>query len=120
MRTNPVLKAIVSAALILAMTCTATLLLFAVFVPPKADAAVTQVEKRDRPVKAVKVVYAERLEGGRLYYELNNGATFVTTACQYEDSRNCWWNAGKRGNGVGHSFVDLKGRALYLDGLRIR
>lgn len=27
------------------------------------------------------------------------------TPCAYEDSVNCYWNAGEMGNGHGHSFV---------------
>lgn len=34
--------------------------------------------------------------------------------CEYEDSRNCYWDAGRMGNGVGNSFVDLRGKAFYV------
>lgn len=36
--------------------------------------------------------------------------------CRYEDSRNCVWYAGKRGNGKGKSFIDVQGRNFYFDG----
>lgn len=29
----------------------------------------------------------------------------ASTACQYEDSNNCYWNAQEMGNGLGHSFT---------------
>lgn len=35
-------------------------------------------------------------------------------ACKYEDSANCFWNAKKKGNGKGRSFIDLRGTAIYL------
>lgn len=41
-------------------------------------------------------------------------ATFP--ACEYEDSRDCAWDASERGNGRGHSFVDIGGRVFYVDG----
>jgi hypothetical protein len=37
-------------------------------------------------------------------------------ACGYEDDNDCFWDAGKRGNGKGYSFwVDKQGRVIYLD-----
>lgn len=39
-------------------------------------------------------------------------------ACEYEDSRNCAWDASERGNGLGRSFVDINGTPYYLDELR--
>lgn len=35
-------------------------------------------------------------------------AEAVTTPCIQEDSINCFWNAGKAGNGRGHSFVSVR------------
>ena len=34
--------------------------------------------------------------------------------CRYEDSRNCFWDASSRGNGVGNSFIDLNGKVYYF------
>lgn len=36
-------------------------------------------------------------------------------ACPEEDSRNCLWDAATVGNQIGMSFVDVNGRALYLE-----
>jgi hypothetical protein len=33
--------------------------------------------------------------------------------CEYEDSSNCFWDAGSSGNGVGHSFYDIGGILFY-------
>lgn len=30
---------------------------------------------------------------------------WMQTPCEYEDSVNCFWDAGQMGNGRGHSFV---------------
>lgn len=31
----------------------------------------------------------------------------LVTPCEYEDSTNCHWDASRRGNGLGYSFVAL-------------
>lgn len=36
--------------------------------------------------------------------------------CAYEDSTNCVWDAGDRGNGKGRSFIDIGGLTLYTGG----
>lgn len=96
---------------------------FAGFGAERADAATpakaprfVQVEQADRPVMHRRVTYVEHMSRGRLYVELNNGATFRFPSCHYEDSRNCWWDAETRGTRTGHSFVNLRGHVLYLDG----
>jgi len=37
------------------------------------------------------------------------------TPCATEDSTNCHWDASVRGNGTGHSFIDLEGTVYYLN-----
>jgi len=41
---------------------------------------------------------------------------WMTTACEYEDSTDCFWNARVRGNGEGHSYyaVQMKHRVCIL------
>lgn len=73
-----------------------------------------QIEKKDRKVKVRKVTYTERWRGGRLYAELNNGATFAFVPCRYEDSNNCYWDATRRGNGIGRSYIQLRGKTLFI------
>lgn len=36
-------------------------------------------------------------------------ASIALTPCEFEDSRNCYWNASERGNGQGSSFVNVAG-----------
>ena len=35
--------------------------------------------------------------------------------CKYEDSRNCIWDASKRGNGKGQSFIDIDGKTIKIN-----
>lgn len=40
---------------------------------------------------------------------------FMRVACEQEDGRNCYWDAGSQGNGFGHSFFAIpapNGRTL--------
>ena len=73
------------------------------------------VEKGDHKVNKRKVVYAEHIpQGDRLYIELNNGSVWRFTACTVEDGRNCYWIGQCMGNGVGKSFIDIRGKAIYF------
>lgn len=71
-----------------------------------------QVEPADRSPRTVRVVYVEQAMPGRWMVELNNGASYRLPGCRFEDSRNCVWDAGTRGNGRGRSFTDVGGE-LY-------
>jgi|SRR5215217_7303172 len=35
--------------------------------------------------------------------------------CEFEDSENCYWNANKRGNGGGDSFIAWNDNIYYMD-----
>lgn len=35
--------------------------------------------------------------------------------CEFEDSADCIWDAQNQGNGIGESFVDVGGTAIYFD-----
>lgn len=48
------------------------------------------------------------------YVLLRDGSEWLATPCPEEDSRNCWWNAAKRGNGEGTSFLNLHGHYHYV------
>lgn len=84
-----------------------------------AYAKAVRVEARET-VKADKVLtYVEpfKVRKGtprRLYVEFRDGSAWVFTPCKQEDSRNCFWWAEGRGNGEGKSFVNLRGRTIYL------
>lgn len=83
-------------------------------IPSPAHSAVTPLEGADSHPRHVRVAYAEPLTRGHVYVELNNGATYRFTPCAREDSRNCYWDAQTRGNGHGHSFVNLAGDVLRI------
>lgn len=106
---------------IIALLATASLLIAA---PAQADFddpvhtfknGSLKIEKADREVSKRKITYVEDIDlGNRLYVELNNGATFELVPCPAEDSRNCHWDAHSVGNKVGHSFIDIRGKVIYL------
>ena len=78
---------------------------------PSAEARL--LEPADRHVNKVRVTYLER-DGIRLFVELNNGALYVLRPCKVEDSEHCYWDAQRRGNGYGRSFVRVAHRTLYV------
>lgn len=39
----------------------------------------------------------------------------ILPICATEDSSNCHWGALEQGNGIGHSFIDLNGKVIYVD-----
>lgn len=47
--------------------------------------------------------------GGMLALVIGGFAAVRLRPCQYEDSTWCYWDAGARGNGQGHSFISLGG-----------
>lgn len=69
------------------------------------------------PKRVVDVDRAHR--GGRVVWlvTFRDGSRYRFTACREEDSRDCYWDATRAGNGVGSSFVDLAGRAHYTRNL---
>lgn len=76
-----------------------------------------RLEAPDKRVKKLRVAYAERDAHGKgeaMLVEFNNGSLWAFTQCKQEDSRNCSWNAKRAGNGVGKSFVDLRGKTYYV------
>lgn len=46
--------------------------------------------------------------------DLSQGGTLEP--CEYEDSMNCYWDAGESGNGEGRSFIAKDGFLIYADG----
>ena len=72
--------------------------------------AVTAVPAAELHVKRVHISPSS----GVLHVRLSNGARWRLTPCKHEDSRDCYWNARKRGNGIGRSFIDLRGTAYTI------
>ena len=66
------------------------------------------------PVAERELRYFEPLSKGRAYVEFNTGAAGVLKPCRLEDSERCFWDAGKRGNRKGRSFVRLWHHTFYL------
>lgn len=65
--------------------------------------------------KASPVVLVQQVGHNNQYaVVLKSGRTWVVPACKYEDSANCWWDAGVAGNKKGRSFADLNGRVHYV------
>lgn len=75
-----------------------------------------RVECRTRDVKTkrLELIYSHPVSRGRVYAEFNNGTAWYFAPCVYEDSGRCHWNAGKRGNGRGTSFIRYGGKTFRL------
>lgn len=54
---------------------------------------------------------------GRAYSSPDDHTTTLRP-CVYEDSSNCFWDARKRGNGKGQSFVNIDGHVYLWGGTR--
>ena len=76
--------------------------------------------------RGLRVTYTERMQvPGRaplLYTEFNDGRVVAFRPCRYEDGsgprerrEGCYWNARKRGNGIGDSAILYRGRLFLLD-----
>lgn len=98
----------------LIVTAIAIFLTVLVVSAPRAHAAVRHVEPATHSVRHQHVLYSERVGDHVMYVELNDGSTHRFTPCAYEDSVNCWWDSGSRGNHRGHSFVALGHRGTQV------
>lgn len=63
---------------------------------------------------AKRIVDVDYVRHGRAVVTFRDGSRWNFAPCRYEDSRNCHWNAAKRGNHVGRSLVDLRGHVHYV------
>lgn len=108
---------------LIATAVAATFAALALVGPASAD--VIQTEPADRlPVTSTYVTYAEMYQRvwpslgtaprNTLIVDFNTGSQYEFTACKYEDSNNCFWNAKKRGNGEGRSFVTLRNKTYTV------
>lgn len=102
----------------LAVLVTALLLcigLTAMLAPPANARIIRYVFPRIAYVKVDRVDYAQWLGKGHGYFaEVRDGRGWEMTPCKYEDSRNCLWDARHRGNGIGRSFINIRGRVIYF------
>lgn len=55
---------------------------------------------------------------GMMFFALlQTSVTFPShlNPCPHEDEDNCWWDASTMGNGIGDSFVVIKGNKIWLN-----
>lgn len=77
---------------------------------------VIRVEWADHRVSHRRVIDVDEVDSrgtGRYLVWFNNGAAFYMHGCVYEDGHRCVWNAHKRGNHIGKSFVQLHRHWYY-------
>lgn len=107
---------------VVTLLCVAAIMAFGLFLTlavfaPEADAKAVEISPpKTEMIGHDPLIYIEQLDGpSRWFYgELADGSQWMFTRCRIEESRNCWWNAHKRGNHHGHSFVDIHGAVHYL------
>lgn len=73
----------------------------------------TTTPTRTMGPEGYEVAAVRRLPYGHLALAFRNGASYDVAPCRREDSRRCYWDADRRGNSVGVSFVRLHHR-LYM------
>lgn len=81
----------------------------------QADARAVRIDAPETEQTRNPVIWVEHVQTRWYYVELYDGSEWMVTRCRYEDSHNCYWNAKKRGNHRGHSFVDLRGNVHRVD-----
>lgn len=77
-----------------------------------------QIRRPAIHVKNLRLVGYVEHKGSYLNAVFNDGRFWTLGACQYEDSERCFWDASRRGNGTGDSFVRLFHRTFYLKDVR--
>ena len=78
-----------------------------------APAGAVRLEAPKRHVEHVRVTYVQQARRGRVWVEFNTGSLWSLPTCKHEDSNNCYWAAGKRGNHQGRSSARLAGKTYY-------
>lgn len=77
------------------------------------EARTVRLEAPTRHVQHVRVVKVTPARGESIRVRFNTGSLWRVAPCKWEDSNNCYWDARKRGNRKGRSFVTLKGKTYY-------
>lgn len=80
-----------------------------------ANAQIAMIDGPDQEVMRHNYITSHvHIKGTRwTYVTLRDGSEWAASPCRQEDSRNCWWNARVRGNGLGTSFLNLNGHYHY-------
>lgn len=104
-------------AALIALLIAGSPILAATYAPP-ANAEATKIGDRTTTHTDKRVARVERWtakgEPTLVQVQFRDGSVFVFTPCKREDSRNCFWDAGRSGNGRGRSFVDLRGKTYRV------
>lgn len=94
-----------------------TAMIGTVITAPEADARAVEIHgpRYDLdPDARNPFIWVEHVQRRWHYAERVDGSEWMVTRCRYEDSRNCYWNAQKRGNHRGRSFIDINGETFYV------
>jgi hypothetical protein len=81
-----------------------------------APAGAVRLEAPTRHVEHVRATYVQQAGKARVWAEFNTGSLWSLPTCKHEDSRNCYYDAKRRGNGKGRSFANIKGKTYYVKG----
>lgn len=81
--------------------------------PASAVTGVVRLEAPTRSASPVRFTYVQYASARRVWVEFNTGSLWSLPTCQHEDSPSCYWDAKRHGNGLGRSFVHLKGKTYY-------
>lgn len=81
--------------------------------PAHAGTGTVRLKAPTHSVAHVKVKSVTPVRGA-VRVRFNTGSKWRVVPCKHEDSNNCYWNARKRGNGIGTSFVTLKGKTYAI------
>lgn len=92
-----------------AATVAAILFAIVVLAIAPADAQEVYVSGPDHTVKHNVITFHTHVPGTNwTYVELRDGSEWMATPCRTEDSTACWWDACRRGNGEGTSFLAVR------------
>ncbi|MFD5864375.1 hypothetical protein ACFWGP_05450 [Agromyces sp. NPDC127015] len=84
-------------------------------VPVEVPVEVERVVEIADPA-AEQTAYVSGYEDGRIEgddWAVSTFARALATACESEDSTDCYWDAARMGNGIGQSFVNFNGTDYY-------
>lgn len=81
--------------------------------PSESKGRATLLDGAHHNVKHLRVTDSQAFHR-KLVAVFNDDSTWEFGPCKYEDSRNCWWDADKRGNKAGHTFINLRGQVFFL------
>lgn len=81
--------------------------------PASAITGAVRLEAPTRSASPVGFTAVRYVSATRVHVRFNTGSLWSVPTCQHEDSSNCYWDAQRRGNGLGRSWVHLNGKVYY-------